>query len=427
MYDDFYTPEYFQIIDNDIENFQRNHPPNIENESIGTQELLIQEFGMQSDEPGLEHIHCLKSKFHHEQFRSKQWDIIHTILNKRDVCAVMATGYGKSLCFQFPSVFTNGMTLVVCPLIALMEDQVLSLQAYNIPACLVGTAQIDPNIIKKVIGGEFNIIYASPEYLSKSEGKQMLQSLRDQLTLIAIDEAHCVSQWGHDFRPDFRKLGELRDIMPNVPILALTATATETVRSDIIHLLKLNKPKVVLTGFDRANLEFSVHRKTSAWRDLQPYVTNVTGSVIVYVLKKIEAEEIARQLQLNGVHCDHYHSGVPINLRTETLKKFKRDELKVIVATIAFGMGIDKSDVRYVIHYGASKNVETYYQEVGRAGRDGKHSKVVTFFDTEDFHLHDYWLEREDQKNILSHIIKKYLRGLAAQMRQYLYSPKCRR
>lgn len=209
--------------------------------------------------------------------------------------------------------------------------------------------------------------------------------------------------------------------------MAVTATATENVRLDIINLLGLQKPRVIMTSFDRANLEFIVKRKTNVRNDLLELVKNVDGSVIVYVLKRKDAEDIAKQLQQYGVYCEHYHAGLDINKRTEVLDKFLKDELKVIVATIAFGMGIDKKDIRCVIHYGASKNLESYYQEVGRAGRDQKASKVITYFSPDDFELHDWFLEQESAKKNLSSVIQNYLRSLAAKMRDFLYSTQCRR
>ncbi|KAG4066255.1 hypothetical protein HA402_000479 [Bradysia odoriphaga] len=384
-------------------------------------------FFEEDGEPDLEDLECLKSKFRHQCFRAKQWDIIKSLREGRDVCAVMATGYGKSLCYQFTAVRSKKITLVVSPLIALMQAQVLDLTKIGISACLVGSAQKDTKILEKISMGNFTIIYSSPEYLQTWNGDKLLSIIKNKLAMVAIDEAHCVSQWGHDFRPDFRKLNVLRHKLPNTPILAVTATATENVRYDIITLLGLNEPRVIMTSFDRTNLEFIVKRKTTDMCDLLPLIKDINGSVIVYVLKRKEAEETAKRLKDNGIICDHYHAGLSIPQRTEVLEKFLNDALKVIVATISFGMGIDKRDIRNVIHYGSSKNLESYYQEVGRAGRDGKPAKVITFFSPDDFEVHDWFLEVKSKKREVSAVIMNYLRSLGAKMRDFLYSTQCRR
>lgn len=384
---------------------------------------------IEATNPQTDHLLCLKAEFGHNAFRPKQWDIIRSVLiAKRDNCVVMPTGYGKSLCFQFPSVFTNGVTIVVSPLISLMQDQVLSLNVANIPACLLGSAQKQRDIEDHVINGEFRLVYASPEYLVGECGHSLLNKLADKnkLTLIAVDEAHCVSEWGHDFRTNYRRLGSIRDIVPNVPILAVTATATPFVRQDIVKNLKMRDPQVLCTGFDRPNIEFIVCNKSAdTWLDLKPYMTNIRGSLIIYVLKRANAEEIASLLQSHNIECDYYHAKVPLKKRQQVLEDFTRDRLKIIVATVAFGMGIDKPDVRCVIHYGASKNLESYYQEVGRAGRDGLHSKAVTFFDGNDFRTHEWFLSVNMEHK--SQAVIDRLRELGNKMKEFLHTNKCRR
>lgn len=411
MYDDQeFTEEDFAAIDLDIE-------------KICHQNSLADFF-----EPAVgKHLDCLQTKFGINSFREMQWEIIRMVMyKKRDVCAVMATGHGKSLCFQFPAVFENGVTLVISPLIALMEAQVYTLNEIGISACFLGSAQTDQNILQRIDRKEFSIIYCCPEYLQTANGTNLLHSLKDDLTLVAIDEAHSISQWGHDFRQDYRKLTVIREILPNVPILAVTATATEDVRQDIISMLGLNAPRVIVTSFDRPNLSYIVKRKSyRAWDDLKQWVEGVNGSVIIYVLKIAETDDISAVLALHDIKCATYHASLPLKTRSDVVKKFLRNEIKVIVATIAFGMGIDKPDIRHVIHYGASKNLASYQQEVGRAGRDGLPAKVVTFFDETDFGVQEYFLTH--RKEPLPASTLNHLRALNVRFRQYLRSIECRR
>ncbi|XP_031625025.1 Werner syndrome ATP-dependent helicase-like [Contarinia nasturtii] len=401
-------------------------------EDFDMEDALLMEAASQFDhhfeatKPSEEHLQCLQTNFGHSEFRPKQWDIIRSIIeDKRDNCVIMPTGYGKSLLFQFPSVYTNGITLVVSPLISLMQDQVSALSVANISACFLGSAQSDRNIECQVEAGDFRMVYASPEYINGERGNKLMKKLESKLTLVAVDESHCISAYGHAFRPEYRKLGCIRKEIPSIPILAITATATQHVRDDIISSLRLKNPQNVSMGFDRPNIHFSFRNKTRVWDDLKPFVTNVRGSVIVYVLTKKKSEEIANTLRSCGVDCEIYHAGIPMKKRRSVLDDFTRDRLKVIVATVAFGMGIDKPDVRCVIHYGASKNIESYYQEVGRAGRDGQLSKAITFHEKGDFGLHE-WFLNENQEHQSERVIT-HLREIGQKMRDFCHTTMCRR
>lgn len=366
---------------------------------------------------------ALKEHFGHSQFRPLQWKIIRSIMvEKRDCCAIMTTGYGKSLCYQFPSVYTNGVTLVVSPLISLMEDQVLSLSVLNIKACLLGSAQ-KQKLFDDIVLGLYRVVYLTPEYLTGSVGLNMLQQLAGNLTLVAIDEAHCVSSWGHDFRSAFRALSCIRDVVPNVPLMALTATATKSVLDDIVQVLRLKDPRKLCSGFDRPNLKFVVRTKISPWHDLQRLIReHQDGSVIVYCLKRGDTEDLVKLFRSQGIDCAAYHAGLSLKVRKEVHENFVRDKLRIIVATVAFGMGIDKPDVRCVINYGASREIESYYQEIGRAGRDGQPAKVVTFYGRQDFAFHTHMRQLTNSK-----IHKSHMHALSLKFQEYLESCACRR
>ncbi|XP_044271277.1 Werner syndrome ATP-dependent helicase-like [Tribolium madens] len=349
-------------------------------------------------EPGPEHLTILTKCFGHKTFRPMQWEIISAIIDKRDVCAIMSTGYGKSLCFQYPATFLKGVTLVVSPLIALMQDQVLALTVANIPACLLGTAQNEQRkVIEEIFQNKYNIIYLTPEFCSGEMGGELLMKMSQELeiVLIAIDEAHCISSWGHDFRAQYRNLGLLRQTFPQLPIIAVTATATPRVRDDIITSLNLRDPLVVCSGFDRPNLYFEVHEKggCGVFRDLTRAMVcengqwRFSGPTIIYCITRKQTEDVCEVLKNSGVSCRVYHAGLSQKTRQGAHEDFVRDKVDVIVATIAFGMGIDKPDIRNVVHYGASSSLESYYQEVGRAGRDGLPARCVTIYSSGDFQI----------------------------------------
>ncbi|XP_030168169.1 Werner syndrome ATP-dependent helicase isoform X2 [Lynx canadensis] len=375
-------------------------------------------------------INFLKKYFGHSSFKPVQWKVIHSVLEeRRDNVVVMATGYGKSLCFQFPPVYVGKIGLVISPLISLMEDQVLQLQMSNIPACFLGSAQ-SKNVLEDIKLGKYQIVYVTPEFCSGN--LSLLQQLEANIgiTLIAVDEAHCISEWGHDFRNSFRTLGSLKKALPTVPIVAVTATASSSIREDIIHCLKLKNPQITCTGFDRPNLYLEVGRKSgNILQDLKQFLVQKTsstwefeGSTIIYCPSRKMTEEVTAELRKVKLACGTYHAGMCVTARREVHHRFMRDEIQCVVATIAFGMGINKADIRKVIHYGAPKEMESYYQEIGRAGRDGLQSSC-----------HVLWapVDIQSNRNLLSQIpsekFRLYKLNMVAKMENYLLSRRCRR
>nr|XP_033816668.1 Werner syndrome ATP-dependent helicase [Geotrypetes seraphini] len=401
-----------------------------DDEDEGIEEEEEDDWDPSLPEPSTEQIRCLKTYFGHSSFKSVQWKVIHSVLqNRRDNLVIMATGYGKSLCYQFVPVYTAGIGIVIAPLISLMEDQVLQLEMSNIPACFLGSAQFK-NVIQDVKAGLFRVVYMTPEFCSGNVS--LLQQLDNTLgiTLIAIDEAHCISEWGHDFRSSYRTLGSLKKMLPSVPIVALTATASPSIREDIKQSLTLQNPQVTCTGFDRPNLYLQVGRKTSnISQDLQQFLIKKKGSgwefegpTIIYCPSRKTSEQVTSELMKFSIACGTYHAGMGIKARREVHHKFMRDEIQCVVATVAFGMGINKPDIRQVIHFGAPKEMESYYQEIGRAGRDGLPSSCHVLWTPADMNLNRHLLSE-----IQSQKFREYKLKMMAKMEKYLSSNYCRR
>lgn len=321
----------------------------------------------------------LKENFGFEKFRPNQETIIATILSGQDTLAIMPTGGGKSICFQLPALILPGITIVISPLIALMKDQVDSLKTNGIAACYINSSQSSDEqqfYIDNLKSNNFKLVYIAPESLS------YLDNVFNELTisLIAIDEAHCISSWGHDFRPAYTNLGYLKNRFPSTPVLALTATADKATRVDITKQLNLKSPKTFVASFDRANLSLEVRPALDRVKQIIDFVENKPNeSGIIYCLSRKTTEELAEKLSKNGISAKAYHAGLDNTTRAKTQDQFINDDCQVVCATIAFGMGIDKSNVRWVIHYNLPKNIEGYYQEIGRAGRDGLPAETVLF------------------------------------------------
>ncbi len=329
---------------------------------------------------------ALKRYYGYDNFRPMQGDIIQHILGGRDTVVLMPTGGGKSVCFQVPAVVSEGVAVVVSPLIALMKDQVEALKANGIVAAYINSSvgQSEANdVARAAVSGHLKLLYVSPEKLL-SEG--FLQFLtRVNISLFAIDEAHCISSWGHDFRPEYTQLGTLRQHFPSTPIIALTATADRLTKRDIITQLNLREPKVFLSSFDRPNINLLVRPGQDRIGQILDFIgRHPTDAGIIYCLSRKTCEAVTQKLQQKGIKAGFYHAGLTPNQRGSVQEAFLQDDLQVIVATIAFGMGIDKSNVRWVMHYNLPKNIEGYYQEIGRAGRDGSPATAMLFYSFAD-------------------------------------------
>ncbi|GLC30432.1 DNA helicase RecQ [Clostridium omnivorum] len=368
----------------------------------------------------------LKKYFGYDNFRAGQEKVIESILNNRDTLAIMPTGAGKSICFQVPALLFEGVTLVISPLISLMKDQVDTLNELEVPATYINSSLSNIEVEERIFNaaqGDFKLIYVAPERLESQAFCSLVKTLN--ISLVAIDEAHCVSQWGHDFRPSYRQIASFIKALDTRPVVtAFTATATEEVKYDIIRLLQLNCPAVFTTGFDRENLTFSVIRGENKREYILQYLQeNKAETGIIYGATRKEVESTYEWLKDKGFSVGKYHAGLSDEERVNNQEAFLYDDIKIMVATNAFGMGIDKSNVRYVIHYNMPKNMEAYYQEAGRAGRDGEPSECILLFGAQDVLLQKYLIEQ----NMMNEERKRFEYKRLQNVVDYCHTPKCLR
>lgn len=366
----------------------------------------------------------LKTTFGYSSFRALQREICEATLAGHDVFALLPTGGGKSLCFQLPALARPGLTLVISPLIALMKDQVDALQASGVAATFLNSTLDADEARSRLRGlhrGEYKLLYVAPERLMLEGWQENLQKWN--ITCLAIDEAHCVSEWGHDFRPEFRQLAKLRTALPEVPFIALTATATERVRADIITHLKLHQPKVFVASFNRPNLTYRVVPKDQPLKQIIDFVRKREHeSGIIYCASRATTERVAEGLAGRGFAARPYHAGLDAAERSRNQEQFLRDDTRIICATIAFGMGINKPNVRWVIHHDLPKNIEGYYQETGRAGRDGLPGDCLLLFSAGDIAKQTHFLDE-----ITDEHEQKVARARLRQIVHYAESSGCRR
>ncbi|MBK7100636.1 MAG: DNA helicase RecQ [Flavobacteriales bacterium] len=369
-------------------------------------------------------LDLLERHFGYKSFRPQQLEVIEHVLRGNDAVVLMPTGGGKSLCFQVPALALDGLTVVISPLIALMKDQVQALQGNGIPAAFLNSSlgfEEEREIQERLRNGELKLLYVSPERLFQQGFLDRMEEL--QVKLFAVDEAHCISSWGHSFRPEYQHLKVLKQRFPRIPVIALTATADRTVRGDIGHSLGLHAPRTFISSFDRPNLSLAVLPGQDRWKAIERIMGRHYGKCgIIYCNSRAGTEKLAAKLQGIGVKAAYYHAKLDPEERSRVQDDFIQGKLHVICATIAFGMGIDKSDVRFVIHYNLPGTVEGYYQEIGRAGRDGKPAETILFYSYADVQTHMHFAEEIEDPRYKEVVIAKLDR-----MKEYAQAQACRR